>query len=161
MSGIQIEVRGDFEHFQETIQNLSTLEKKELNEALSEVLRTGTIERFENQEDPEGNRWQNSIRVNVQGGTTLTQTARLRNSIATTANEQGFAVGTNVKYAAIHQLGGTIRAKTSRGLIFKINGKFVRKKEIEIPSRPFLGISDEDKREIQSTVENYIGGLVE
>lgn len=161
MSGVRIDVQGEFDSFQSAMQRLSRAEMKELNRALGEAVRSGTIDRFENSEDPEGNRWQNSIRVNAQGGKTLAQTARLRNSISVLASHKGFAVGTNVKYAAIHQFGGTIRARTARGLIFRINGRFVRKDEVEIPARPFLGISEEDSREIRATVEDYIGGLVE
>lgn len=158
MSGVRVE--GDIGRFQDAIKNLSDIEMKELNQVLGEAVRTGTIERFENSEDPEGNRWRNSIRANTEGGKTLVQSAGLKNSIAVRATAKGFAVGTNKKYAAIHQFGGTIRAKSKKGLIFKINGKFARKQEVEIPARPFLGISDSDKKEVKSTMDEYMGELI-
>lgn len=158
MSGVRVE--GDIGRFQETVKNLSEIEMKELNQILGEVVRTGTVERFENSESPEGDRWKNSIRANSEGGKTLVQSAGLKNSISVHATAKGFAVGTNKKYAAIHQFGGTIRAKSKKGLIFKINGKFARKQEVEIPARPFLGISDSDKKEVKSTMDEYIGELI-
>ena len=158
MTGVRVE--GDLGRFQDTIKNLSDIEMKELNQLLGEVVRTGTVERFENSEDPEGNSWRNSLRANSEGGKTLVQSAGLKNSISVRATPKGFAIGTNKKYAAIHQFGGTIRAKSKKGLIFKINGKFVRKQEVEIPARPFLGISDSDKKEVKSTMDEYIGELI-
>lgn len=158
MAGVRVE--GDLGRFQDTIKNLSDIEMKELNQLLGEMVRTGTVERFENSEDPEGNRWRNSLRANVEGGKTLVQSSGLKNSISVHATAKGFAVGTNKKYAAIHQFGGTIRAKSKKGLIFKINGKFIQRQEVEIPARPFIGISDADKKEVKSTVDEYIGELI-
>ena len=53
-------------------------------------------------------------------------------------------VGTNDIKAAIHQLGGIIRAKNKPFLKFKIGNQWVQKKEVRIPARPFLMVQDED-----------------
>ena len=46
-------------------------------------------------------------------------------------------VGSDRKYAAIHQLGGTILPK-GKALVFTIGGKKVFAKKVTIPARPFF-----------------------
>lgn len=58
---------------------------------------------------------------------------------ATTSNS--VTCGSDRKYAGIHQHGGTIRAKTSGGLRFKIGDRWVTKAKVEIPARPFFPIT--------------------
>lgn len=50
-------------------------------------------------------------------------------------------VGTGVKYAAIHEYGGTIRAKSKPYLWFKGSMGWARVKQVTIPKRPYLGPS--------------------
>lgn len=163
MSSISIRVDGDASKLLARMKGLSNIDKKSLNEALAEGSRESTLERFKRSRDPSGKRWKISIRAAQSGGKTLIDTAQLRNSIKSAADETGFAVGTNVIHAATHQLGDpkrTIRAKTARGLRFRVNGHFVTKQQVEvsIPARPFLGISDDDMEEIKATVEDFVGG---
>jgi len=48
-------------------------------------------------------------------------------------------VGTNVKYAAVHEFGGVIRPKSADGwLMFEGGDGFVRVKDVNMPSRPFM-----------------------
>ena len=111
---------------------------------------------------PDGKRWKTSIRAAETGGKTLIDSSQLRNSIKTTADASGFAVGTNVKHAATHQFGDkgrTIRAKRAKNLRFQVGGQWISKKKVKvnIPARPFLGLSDEDMQEIKATTEEFIG----
>lgn len=48
------------------------------------------------------------------------------------------AFGPHAVYAAIHEFGGTIHATTSRGLIFQIDGRWIRVQSVEMPARPYL-----------------------
>ncbi|OHD21730.1 MAG: hypothetical protein A2Y38_14435 [Spirochaetes bacterium GWB1_59_5] len=103
-----------------------------------------------------------------RGGRTLVDTATLRNSMHTASGARWAAVGTDVKYAAIHQFGGVIKAKNSitiypkkpdGRLAFKVGGqtvfakkvtqtllrwkigdKWVAKPQVTIPARPFLPV---------------------
>jgi phage gpG-like protein len=50
---------------------------------------------------------------------------------------KGFA-GSNLKYAAIHQYGGTIRPVRAKALRFKVGGSFVTVKKVKIPERPYI-----------------------
>jgi len=85
---------------------------KPLFEQLGRVLKTSTQLRFRNQRGPDGGAWEKSWRARNEGGQTLSLSGRLRRSITYQATNNSVAVGTNVLYAAIHQFGGTIRAKS-------------------------------------------------
>lgn len=91
------------------------------------------------------------------GAKILQDSGRLKNSI--TAQGQGsinkltadeLLIGTNVKYAAIHQVGDTIKAKNKPYLVIpagktkKGKKKFIKKKQVTIPARPFLIVQPED-----------------
>ena len=96
----------------------------------------------------------------MEGGKTLVDSARLMQSITSNASDTGVEVGTNVLYAAIHQFGGTIRAKTSRGLRFKIgkgrDASWATRQSVTIPARPFLGIDAEDEAEIIQIATDWL-----
>lgn len=91
-------------------------------------------------------KWKISYRAKEQQGQTLVDTRRLANSIVIATKGKRIVIGTNTKYAAIHQYGGIIRAKTKRGLLFNIGGKFYMKKSVKIPARPFIVLQDSDLR---------------
>lgn len=165
MASGTIVLEGDTRRLLKKLQHLADLPKKNINAALGEAMRTSTMERFKQEKDPEGKRWVRSIRAQREGGVTLTKSSRLKTSIKSQGSAEGFAVGTNTIYARTHQLGEdgrkiTIKAKTSRGLTFKIGDKWIRKKQvtvkIKIPKRPFLGLSDEDQKEIRATIEDAL-----
>lgn len=47
-------------------------------------------------------------------------------------------IGTNLKYGRIHEFGGTIKAKNSPFLVFRIGKQWISVKQVVIPDRPFL-----------------------
>ncbi len=116
-----------------------------------------TVHRFEAETGPDGERWTPSIRARRAGGQTLTDTARLRQSITWRADRDSAEWGTNVLYARTHQEGATIRAKGGGRLGFTIPGiGFRAPHEVVIPARPFLGVDREDEREIDDIVRDYV-----
>ncbi len=156
-----IRLQGDTRAMLRRIRHFSEIDRRSIDAALAEVVRESTLERFRQGRDSEGRRWKTSIRAANEGGRTLIKSAQLRNSIHARSDASGFAVGTNVKHAATHQFGEpgrTIRARRKKALRFRINGQWVSKKQvrIQIPARPFLGLSDEDMQEIKHTVEDFI-----
>ncbi len=156
-----IRLQGDTRAMLRRIRHFSEIDRRSIHAALAEVVRDSTLERFRQGKDPEGRRWKTSIRAANEGGRTLIKSAQLRNSIHARSDASGFAVGTNVKHAATHQFGEpgrTIRARRKKALRFRINGHWISKKQvhIQIPARPFLGLSDEDMQEIKGTVEDFI-----
>ncbi len=158
--GYSIRLEGDTKRLMNKLKKLQNIDVKGINSAIAEGFRTSTLDRFKESKDPAGKRWQTSIRAASEGGKTLVQTAQLRNSIRSKADKSGAAVGTNVKYAATHQFGAkrTIRAKSSKGLRFNVGGHWVTKDKVKvnIPARPFLGISKEDEEEIKSILEDAL-----
>ena len=127
-------------------------------DAVGQYLETATDRRFETETDPTGKRWEPSIRAEEEGGKTLTDTARLRQSITHLAASDSVRVGTNVIYAGVHQGGATIRGKNGP-LRFQLPGLgIVFAEEVIIPARPFLGVDRDDEEEIVALGEDYLAG---
>jgi phage virion morphogenesis protein len=110
-------------------------------ERIGMSLVVSTQRRFEEGKAPDGSPWPPSVRALAEGGKTLIDTARLMQSQTYEASYSGVAVGTNVIYAAIHQLGGEIH-----------RGSHV----IRMPVRAFLGVDDDDEREIVAIAEDWL-----
>lgn len=92
----------------------------DVTRAWAVVLKSGAQLRFRAQAGPDGQAWKKSRRTEG-GGQTLSLTRRLRNSITSAYSGTTATVGTNVVYAAIHQFGGTIRAKKGPFLAIPIS----------------------------------------
>lgn len=163
MSSIYVEITGDL---QELLRDMAKLENADTGAAMAAIgegLRESTIRRFDTSTSPEGKKWKASVRVREKGGKTLIKTAKLRNSIHTEYDDTGMAVGTNSIYAATHQLGASgrqIKPKNRKVLKFQINGKWISAKKVtvNIPARPFLGISEEDEGEIRAILDAMMRG---
>lgn len=138
---------------------------------------TSTQHRFEESHGPDGSPWPPSVRALATGGKTLIDSARLMRSISYQASDTGVEIGTNVVYAAIHQFGGVIhQAPRTAVLHFKTSkrtgasrfakpGKADRAqkaaigaRDIAIPARPFIGLDEDDDREIIRIAEEWLGG---
>lgn len=104
-----------------------------------------TQECFETSTDPYGRPWP---KLKTRQGQPLLDTGRLRNSlhVRTLANK-GFRVVTAVKYAALHNYGGTVTAKKAPVLRFKVAGRWVSKKSVTIPRRQFIPDKGKTPRE--------------
>lgn len=161
MSSIRIEVNGDIQPLLQRMSRIAGIDLRGTVSALAEAVRESTVSRFVEERDPEGKKWKPSVRAREEGGKTLTKSARLRNSIHAESGATGFAVGTNTVYAATHQFGAsrTVRARRRKCLTFKIGERWVSVKQatVNIPARPFLGISGEDEAEIKATLEEVLG----
>lgn len=148
-------------------------------ELIGAALVTSTQHRFETGTAPDGSPWPPSLRARAQGGKTLLETGRLMRSVTYQASDSGVEVGSNVVYAAIHQLGGEIkqgarkasvtfkRSKRTGELLpgFRKASKDTETREVSIgartinmPARPFLGLDEDDNRAIVTIVDDWIGG---
>lgn len=105
-----------------------------------------TEERFDAEETPEGVPWEPLSEITVAR-------KRKRNKIDKILQQDGFLklvnyeaghdgleLGSNRIYAAIHQFGGEAG----------------RNKSVTIPQREFLGFNDEDIKEFEETVKDFI-----
>lgn len=116
--------------------------------------------RFIDQVTPSGVPWVPSIRAQVQGGETLRDTGVLMNSIThALVGTDAVEYGTNVPYAIPLHYGATIRPVSVPLLMFRMpGGGFVRKKEVTLPSREFLGVSAEDEEMVLTIIADFLKG---
>lgn len=160
MSSIRAELSGDTDALLRRLNKLENLEIRGALNSVAEGLRTSTVERFTEEKSPQEEPWKPSIRAREEGGKTLTKTAQLKTSIRSEVSDSGLAVGTNDIRAATHQFGDerTIRAKNKKFLTFKIGGQWRRavSVKVNIPPRPFLGISEQDEKDIKDTLEGVL-----
>ena len=98
---------------------------------------SSVVDNFENQSDPIGVAWLPSKK---KTGRTLIKKELLMNSITHIFGSGSVAVGSNVIYAAIHQLGG----KTGRNL------------SVHMPARPYLGVGIKDRVEIKNILNDHL-----
>lgn len=115
-------------------------DRKQLLSTIGEALVSSTSKRFEDGRDPEGKAWEASARAAAEGGKTLADTGRLMQSIDYAVTPDSVMVGSNVAYARIHQMGG----KAGRG------------HKVTIPARPYLGVSQQDKEEVQRILHSFL-----
>lgn len=133
--------------------------KKALMASVGEALVSGTIQRFTREESPKGEKWQPSERAAAEDGQTLSDTGRLRKSIDYAATPSKVMVGSNADYARIHQMGGTVKPKGKKALKFKgLDGKDVFVKQVDIPARPYIGVSKQDMDEVRETITDFLKG---
>ena len=149
---------GDFARLKKDLKRLADIQPGFLNRKIGEVLVSSTKKRFEDEQGPDGEKWKKSHRAANDGGQTLSDTARLKNSVSYRAGSQHTEIGTNVKYAHVHQNGMEIKAKRAKFLRFQVGGQWSRKRKVTIPARPFLGIDDADMEEIDETIVEHLGG---
>ena len=155
---VKVDVDSNLEQLISRLDRISGIDKAGVMRAVAEGLRTSTQERFRTGNAPDGSSWEPSKRASEKKrGKTLVQSGALKNSIRARADATGAAVGTNKIYAATHQFGDerTIRAKNGKYLKFKVGGRFVSVPvvRVNIPARPFLGISQSDDEEIRELLE--------
>jgi phage virion morphogenesis protein len=133
---------------------------RSLMNAIGAVLESSSRKRFRTNQAPDGTAWKPSIRANEEGGRTLFDKGHLSASITHEADDHAVQVGTNLIYALIHQIGGIITAKGGGMLKFEIPGIGWRQvPQVTIPARPYLGVSESDRTEIEAQIEHFAEGL--
>lgn len=118
--------------------DISGREYDKLKDQIGEKLRDLTVLRFINEVDLSEKPWKPSQRAVVEGGQTLTDTGRLRNSITFNVGGDFIEVGTNVEYAEPLQVGS-----------LKNN----------LAPREFLGLGFADGEEVLDIIKVFLKGL--
>lgn len=139
---------------------------------------------FRSQSGPDGVAWQPlrpaTIKARTSKGLTPIQILRARGNLAGSINRLAtndeVRIGTPVAYAAIHQLGGAIQRAARSAKIYRmkdesgvVGRRFVKKDKanhvtdveipahtINIPARPFLGVSAADEIGIFEDAEDWL-----
>ena len=136
---------------QEVNKRLLDLAKKTENlrplmKNIAGILAFSTEENFKNEGRPD--KWtalseitKNKRReLHKYPGQILQVSGQLASSISTQYDDNSAVIGSNLSYAAIHQLGGQAG----------------RNKKVKIPARPYINLTDDDFKEIMHETEKYI-----
>lgn len=128
---------------------------------------------------PDGEAWKPSLRALRVGGKTLEDKGHLRDSITSKATASTAEIGSARRYARIHQLGGDIERRAGVLSFNKSRSRFAKRSAarrrkrgainvafhgaytIHMPARPYLGIDDDDRRDIQDMVTNALRRAVQ
>ena len=123
--------------------------------SVGEILLNSTRARFADEEDPDGNPWE-PLKASTRARKTknpdriLTASGLLGgSSINTRAGRRQVEIGSSRLYAATHQFGAKKGqfGSTQRGAPIPWG---------DIPARPFLGLSAQDKEDIEATISDYL-----
>jgi phage gpG-like protein len=147
-----------------------------LMEEIGAVLVAGARERIgQTNETPEGVPWPESLRAQLGGeretedgelntqysGPTLYRTGALLESIITEPEARQVKVGSILPYAGVHQTGMTITPKSGKALSFTLaNGETAMVGSVTIPARPYLGVSADERTDIEDITETYLNDLL-
>ncbi|MBI5770862.1 MAG: phage virion morphogenesis protein [Verrucomicrobia bacterium] len=120
-------------------------DKKPILEAMGTQLASLTRRAF-NEPNLRPAPWPNKLTFNASSGTfSRSEPSRLRKNQVLVRSirivkltNSSVTVGTDRIYAAIHQLGGEIRAKNAPALAFKLGGQLFLRKKVTMPARPFF-----------------------
>ena len=110
------------------------------------IFASATEENFKNEGRP--NKWtelseatkKQRTKQKKWPGQILQVSGQLASSISTQYDDESAVIGSNLDYAAIHQLGGQA-------------GK---NKKVTIPARPYLKLTDNDFKELLTETENFL-----
>jgi len=147
---------------------------------IGEYLHQSTDSRARNQVGPDGSPWaplSPRTLARKKGNKTLRESGALLDTLRHQVAGDELQFGTDRPYGAIHQFGGKVEhAARSQQVYFKEKGgvvgnRFVKKRQsnfsqwvshgartVEMPARPYLGLSAEDETELLEIVGAYLKG---
>ena len=154
MSGIEVQIdTRELTVIADRLNELGEGDKRDLLDGLGALGVSQTQERIAREKrSPDGVPW----KPNRQGTSILFHLGHLLGSMAHQVGSDRVSWGSNMIYAAVHQLGATIRPKSAKRLVFRIGNQTIFAKEVTIPARPYLGFSAENISEIRETVHNWL-----
>ncbi len=146
---------------------------------IAEYLHQSTGDRARRQVGPDGSPWAplspRTLARKKSGGKILRETGALLDTLRHQVSDNELSFGTDRPYGAIHQFGGKVEhAARSQQVHFKMSGgvvgnRFVKKKHanfsqwvthgarsVEMPARPYLGLSAEDDGEVLAIISDYL-----
>lgn len=139
--------------------------------AMGEVVRTSIERNFRAGGRPTA--WKKSKRALDEGGATLVDSARLKNSLTVRASDTEVAVGTSVIYAGVMHFGaergefGTVQAQIREHTRVLATGKTVQVRAHtrpltlpwgNIPARPFMLVQEEDWPVMVAQLADFLMG---
>jgi phage virion morphogenesis protein len=169
VTGARINANLDDKAIRDALGRLKGLPRDGLLKNIGEALLGTTLKRFRTETDPDGQPWHPLLPAYAaikRGPGILRESARPGSSLMGTIVYQvrgnEVIVGSNVKYAAVHQFGATITPKTAKALVFRLGagGGVVRVKSVTIPARPYLGFGRQDQEAVIEQIEFAVSRAV-
>ena len=143
-----IEIKIDSQEVERKLQEIATKtsDLKPLMKNIAGIFASAAEDNFAEEGRPD--KWQDLSKVTKKlrekkgkwPGQILQVSGQLASSVNTYYDNDSAVIGSNIEYAAIHQLGGQAG----------------RNKKVIIPARPYLKLTDDDFEEIINIFENYI-----
>ena len=131
----------------------SLLNLQPLWQAVGMYVQKQTIkERFDKEQAPDGTKWKplsparvkQRLKRHKTGNMKILQdVGELRRSIQYETGQNYVRIGSNLKYARIHQFGGIIHFTKRKG-------------SVTIPARPFLGVTPNERKHINDMLRAYL-----
>lgn len=151
---MRIRLTGDAGAKLKEVRQIVADERRTVSRIIGIEVQRGMQRNIRAQRDSGGKSWP---ALKYRSGQALQDTGRLRNSITFELRPGGVRVGTNVIYSAIHNFGGTVRAKRVPFLAIPVGDGTIRlKKSVVIPAREYAYVSDETERSIQRQFDALI-----
>lgn len=158
MAGIGVEIDVPREEMRQALGRFTDLDPSFLLDPIGALVTSQVQRRIDTEKTgPDGEAW----KANSEGTETLVRSGALLDSIDYEVSGDVAEVGSSLVYAAIHQFGGTIVPKNAEALVFRIGGRTIRAKKVEIPARPYLGLSAANRMEIDALVTTLLRGLIQ
>ncbi|KEG17049.1 phage virion morphogenesis protein [Bartonella bacilliformis] len=139
------------------LQKSSSVSMETLTQGVGRLLQESTRRRIQSEKaSSQGERWKNNhARTSI-----LYASGALSRSIDMAVSSEKVIVGSGLVYARIHQLGGVIRPKNGSTLRFFLKSgkaqRFVTVRQVTMPARPYLGLSERNKVEIIKAAEDWL-----
>ena len=143
-----IEIKIDSKEVEHKLQELAkkTSDLKPLMKNIAGIFAYAAEDNFAEEGRPD--KWQDLSKVTKKlrekkgkwPGQILQVSGQLASSVNTYYDNDSAIIGSNLEYAAIHQLGGQAG----------------RNKKVTIPARPYLKLTDEDLEEVLTATERYL-----
>lgn len=140
------------------LEAMGRMEFWELTEGLAALGVSQTQKRIEEEKTgPDGRTWP---KTHDGRGALFVTGDNLYRSIQHDASADEATWGTGWIGARVHQYGATIVPKNAKALAFRAGGHLVFAQKVDIPARPFVGLSDADVAEMEATgalfLERYV-----
>jgi len=147
--------------------SLNSADRARLLQSIGAEMEAQTQERFDTQKSPDGDTWKDLAQktkdyYNSQGWSArsvLVGEGTLRDSVTSEVQGGAWAVlaGATMEYAAAHQFGAEIAPKSAKALFVPGYGML---KKVNIPARPYLGVSSDDAKAIEAAVASFLEGII-
>jgi phage virion morphogenesis protein len=159
----------------------ATKDRHDLMTALAGTMLDAVETNFQHEGRPKWMGWSPAYAKRRGSGQILQKSGRLAASIRAAITNNDATVGTNVRYARIHNEGGEIKHEArSQNLYFKqykngsVSRQFVKKRNsnfvqsatvgaytVKMPARPFLQLIDSDIVDLEETAKRYFASVID